>query len=166
MLQFPDTHLPVMPKALTLLALMVAQVAGTAGGPVFLCIDHDGVVCIDGGPQFCHCCEQGGTNGAAVCDTTSAVCHDHEHETPFETAGMALKPGDCDCTHQLVSHDGVATVSRSTAWVVAQRAVVSDWTFAAPHALLVAIGGARSFAASPMGDALPLNLLSSVAMRC
>ncbi len=153
-----------MLKAVTLLALVVAQVAASAGGPVFLCVDREGAVCIDGGPQACYCCTDGEADAHQACDSTAGACH--EHESQVEIAGIAFEPVDCDCTHRLVSRHHAATVSRAAALAVDLHATPSDWGFVPSQLTLAVLGVSRSMAASPLGDSLPLNFLSAVALRC
>jgi hypothetical protein len=172
MLQLPSfrnfaCYFPVrsfdMPRALTLLALVVAQVA-TSAGPVFLCVDREGAVCVDGGPQACHCREDGAAEAHQPCEAATSACHDHEPQ--IRAAAIAIEPADCDCTHRLVSRDHVATASRATAWTVDLHATPSDWAIVPSQPTLAALGISRLSVAAPLGDSLPLNFLSAVALRC
>jgi hypothetical protein len=90
-----------MPRALLILFLMGAQLVSWNASPLFLCLDSDGTVCVDLGPDSCACCR-----------------HHHDVEAASNTTGIHSEPAGvdappCDCTHVQITVAWTAvTVSR------------------------------------------------------
>jgi hypothetical protein len=95
-----------MSRALLIFFLLGAQLVSWNASPLFLCLDRDGAVCVDLGPNSCTCCRhhhhaqtaRNGTGAGAMIGDRQAGCID----APF-----------CDCTHVQITVAWTAvTVSR------------------------------------------------------
>jgi hypothetical protein len=87
-----------MTRFLTTLALVFAQALPWAGGPLFVCIEGDGKVCLDGGPQNCDC-RAAEANASSNCrEEHLAGTYAHHSET---CRGAEFNAAPCDCEHQL-----------------------------------------------------------------
>jgi len=89
-----------------ILSLMLAavQVLAWNAAPVYLCLEADGSACVDRGPAFCDCCQNG--KSSPVCGSEN--CRDvHQHDG---LAGSERSLGDasCGCKHEQISDAQVA----------------------------------------------------------
>jgi hypothetical protein len=156
-----------MTRVLTSLALIVSQALPWAAGPLFVCTDDEGAVCIDRGPGMCDCC-------AIEADVVIACDAGHAASTcgkpavaTHVNAVNALTPAPCDCAHELVEAVPSIPALRLAAGAVERPDQASLGNFAAIDA---ASAGAFELFAS-MGDEFASatahqRLLSSVALRC
>jgi hypothetical protein len=69
--------------------LLCSQLIAPALSGQFVCLAANGCVCVDGGPETCHCCKR-----PAKVMTCSCGCH-HEESTP----STELAEGSEGCSH-------------------------------------------------------------------
>jgi hypothetical protein len=112
-----------MPKSLLALAILMTQLLSGSGSPVYLCLDSDGSVCIDGGPDHCDCGHAEGSLHEHCCDVGDD-CQSGEHDSRLDADGAAERP-PCDCTHIQISETQIPVVRSLVAWPEASR--VAAW---------------------------------------
>ena len=115
-----------MTKSLLSLTLILTQLLSWSASPLYLCLDDDGSVCVDFGPDGCQCCQQPAADGHA-CVAEHGTCKDHDHnnsERQRVDSENALAAGPCDCTHiQILQTQTVTVVSSSVSRDVQRLAV-------------------------------------------
>lgn len=131
--------------------LLLAQAISWNASPLYLCLDGDGSLCIDQGPDSC-CCDQ-------------VVCQDRSSEPQSSVVGLARS--HCDCTHIQITVAWTAViVAPQKAW----HAAVSSQTALAGNDK--AIDGTLPVVLSRSRPSWSLDrvsapaFLSSVALRC
>jgi hypothetical protein len=150
-----------MLRSIATLTLLIAQAAAWVGGPQFRCVDNEGSICVDGGPQLCHCCKDDESL------PTADHCEGHDHDAQAVCEELAISTGDCDCTHELIASDRTLSVSRSTGFTTLHEAQQMVAPFAAAIDVLQVGPIAARLACDPAAhSAPPLILLSPVALRC
>jgi hypothetical protein len=151
-----------MPRFLVTLALVFAQALPWAGGPVFVCTERDGSVCLDGGPLNCNCC---------VTDAGMPASCDDEHgaATPpsctFTHSSAEFGAAPCDCEHQLWEAAPTTLAGRAVTGLADRPA---DAVFALPAAMtpiLASQAEACSILRGPSAGAAE-RILSCVVLRC
>lgn len=151
-----------MIRALATLALVFTQALPWVGGPLFVCIERDGTVCLDGGPQDCDC---------RVADAADSVsCHDEHFAATSGDDGAApsnpeLTAGDCDCDHQLWEAAPTTVAGRVTA---ALADLSANAVFSLPAALtpIVTTQGAAIDALPGPSAGAAERILACVVLRC
>lgn len=113
------------------LMLVLTQVAASSGSPLFLCLCHDGAVCIDFGPEACDCCaatscrHESGTD--ADCEQTPGSASQCEHQACDYAPRAASLTGiddDCGCTYVQISAPQEAVAARAGSLDVDSRALL------------------------------------------
>src|SRR5262249_41923595 len=88
-----------MAKNLLSLLLVMTQLLSWSTQAVYLCVDSDGSICLDGGPDACDCCHHDDHD----CDHHGCS----QHHDPVLVASCATQPAgqweatesDCNCWH-------------------------------------------------------------------
>lgn len=91
-----------MVRSLLLLTLVLTQLLAGSGASVYLCIDEDGLCCVDGGAESCTCCQQIQAEATDACgrDHGDSQCCRHEESQPSDSnEGGSVTNDACDCTH-------------------------------------------------------------------
>ena len=95
-----------MPKPLLALALVMTQLLSWSVPPVYLCLESDGSICIDSGPEHCDCCRSDRCwhdhFSADGCCTDGDDCQSVEHDWGLD-AGCRGDRAPCNCTHIQIS---------------------------------------------------------------
>lgn len=101
-------------RLLLSLALVLMQVLSWGSLPLYVCLESDGGICIDGGPASCHCCrpkdEVAEPSAAPKC--ANGHCH-HDSKSVSVTdsvSSMITNQDDCDCLHLPISQSSEPTV--------------------------------------------------------
>jgi hypothetical protein len=107
---------PNMPKRLLTLALLLAQLLSWSAPPVYLCLECDGSVGIDAGPEHCDCHAQDAAS-------EHRFAADHDHERHSLDADCGTHDEDCGCRHiQISQQQSPAVVSSSASFDTRQAA--------------------------------------------
>jgi hypothetical protein len=134
-----------MTKWLLAVGLMLAQLLPGVAAPLYLCLDSDGSISIDFGPDCCACClddhQPAGADATLVAD---------EHE-------------DCDCAHIQISKS-TGPVMLSSSSHRAPDPMLSVFACRDGHSSLAAAD--RLLLHRPPGRFTPLLALGSIALRC
>jgi len=111
--------------------LLLAQVISWNASPLYLCLDGDGSLCIDQGPDSCGCersndCHEHSGSIRDACPNHQVARLDRSSDSQF--AAVCLERPHCDCTHiQLTVPWTAVIVAPQKAW---QAAVSSQTVFA------------------------------------
>jgi hypothetical protein len=89
-----------MPRLPISLALVAALACSWVVGPRYVCLERDGGVCVDGGPQDCHCATDSHDAAVALAD--------------FEMEEPGVHSAPCDCEHQLLAATPSNSASRGS----------------------------------------------------
>jgi hypothetical protein len=136
-----------MPQIVAALALVAAQALSWAAGPLFVCTDRAGDVCVDRGPQNCDCC-----HGDERCDLAA-------------TASQAVTAAPCDCEHQLLEALPTTPAPRTATVGVEHSSHAPQWLPAAAFSACAASSELVAIA-SPTPAAAAQRPLATVALRC
>jgi len=164
-----------MTKFLLAMTLVATQAFASLGLPLYLCLGHDGSICVDFGPDACDCCQhesdhecdEHGNCGSAHCS------HEHSHAPagaarPADDAEpSALASDDCPCTHvQISAPQHAATVKSSESAADSSAfSVLAANVVTAPLVLTADAGEFRIH--GPAGSpCCALALVASAVMRC
>ncbi len=154
-----------MTRLLATLALIVSQSMSWAAGPLYVCVDREGEVCLDRGPQACDCC-------ATDIDLSAASHADHDAATctgmrgPATLADASLTEAPCDCDHQLLEAAPTTGAARSLAAGMERPDQAPLWSPAVVECSSATNADACWAAANlPAGD-FAQHLVCCVVLRC
>jgi hypothetical protein len=153
-----------MTRFLATLALVFAQALPWAGGPLFVCMEGDGGVCLDGGPLNCDCC------GAETEADAAPVCHDkHVATTGVHDGsahrGLEVNAAPCDCEHQLWEAAPTTLAGRVTAAQADHSAGVALALPAVVTPIVTAQSASADALVGPSAGATE-RLLACIVLRC
>ena len=106
-----------MVNSLLSLILVATQVLSWNAAPLYLCLESDGSVCFDFGPDMCGCCHEDASTQESG---SPAACHEHacghaEHARPADQAADSQSSSSpCGCTHVQISDPQTASLGRVT----------------------------------------------------
>jgi hypothetical protein len=157
-----------MAKALLVLALTVAQLGASSGASLYLCLGHDGSVCIDGGPATCQCCESHEVEEPCC---SQEHCHRHHHDEKGDRPWVAWQFARdlCGCTHVQICRLQAPAVTKSGS---AKTQLQSDpFAIVAPDAIsatcvLTESARWRPGGGAPLAPSLKLAVLAAAVLRC
>lgn len=157
-----------MAKSLLSLGLMMTQLLSWSVSPLYLCVAGDGSVCIDFGPENCHCCMHSqDVECAGECACTDHDRSQHEQQAGHEEKSVAAEP--CDCTHIQISQTPNSTLIPSTNSPDAERLVVFLATITCDlcaHAGVPPTDARNGILQTLHAPPSALAVLASVIMRC
>jgi hypothetical protein len=150
-----------MTRLLATLALVFAQALPWAGGPLFVCVEGDGKVCLDGGPQNCDC--------RAAESNAAAACHgEHLAGSPAHNCEASCAAGfnaaPCDCEHHLWESAPTTLAGRATIASVDHHA---DTVYVIPAVLTPIAASSQAINGVLRGpSAAAERILSCTVLRC
>jgi hypothetical protein len=156
----------MLAKLLTTLTLVTAQTMTWAGGPLFLCVDSAGEVCIDGGPDACECCP-------AAQSTTGACCEEHATckagvAASCATNAQSVTGEPCDCQHELIAQQSTKATSNSSNMSIGKLLHTTAWAACllsdAPLLMVDLAAGPAELA--PDAASPQLGRIGSIVLRC
>lgn len=154
-----------MTRLLATLALVVAQSMSWAAGPLYVCVDRDGEVCLDRGPQACDCCATDvDLSAASHADHDAATCT--EVRAPAVLAEALLTEAPCDCDHQLLEAAPTTGAARSLAASMERPDHAPLWLPAAVDCSSAANADVCFAAANLLVGDFAQHLIFCVVLRC
>ncbi len=117
-----------MVHSLLSLMLVATQVLSGNSAPLYLCLEADGSICVDFGPDTCGCCH----GDLAADDCADHELCDHHPAAPLTAHAEHRASEDCPCRHEQISEPQTATVQRSVS-------VPLDQHLLAPLAIVPAV---------------------------
>lgn len=158
----------MLAKLLTTLTLVAAQTLTWAGGPLFLCVDSGGNVCIDGGPDACECCPADQEHAGSGC-TEHAMCEAFDAaSTPCSSKAPSVTGEPCDCQHELIAQQSTRATSNSTSTSIGKLLHTTAWAACllsdAPTIVSECVAGPAELA--PDAASPQLGRIGSIVLRC
>lgn len=120
-----------MTRLLLSLTLVLTQVAASGGSPLFLCLSHNGAVCIDFGPEACDCCDASTCShescSPAECGHShggASICDQQSCEPESSESGLRSLADDCGCKHVQISAPQNAVSARASSLDIDSKALL------------------------------------------
>ncbi len=158
----------MLAKLLTTLTLVASQTMTWAGGPLFLCVDSAGDVCIDGGPEQCRCCPADPPSPDACCAEHSACEAPHATAAPCSTEAPAVAGEPCDCQHELISQQSTRATNNLSSLSIGKLLHTTAWAACmlsdAPQ--ILAAFAATPTELAPDADNPQLGRIGTIVLRC